>query len=107
MDSKILNNLKSLNNLNRERVFWLRMSAFVVIVSLLTVFNWTFLIKNNLIWLIGGGGILIAVIWWYWTMSIIRKLIGFKTVETEIMSELISDIKDIKQDVRKNFTQNT
>lgn len=107
MDSKILNNLKSLNNLNRERIFWLRMSAFVVIVSLLIVFNWTVLLKNNLIWLIGGGGILIAVIWWYWTMGIIRKLIGFKTVETEIMTELISDIKEIKQDIRKTFSQNT
>lgn len=102
---KIKEKLKSLNNLNRERIFWLRISIFVVFFCLLTVFTWDTLYKHNLLWIIGGFGILVAVVWWYWTMSIIRKLLSFKTVETEIMVDLITDIKEIKQEVRKTFSQ--
>jgi hypothetical protein len=103
MDSKIVNNLTDLNNLNKERIFWLRISAFVSIAVLVTIFNWQFLIQSDLIWLVVSVGLITTVIWWYWTMRIIRKLIGFKTVETEILGEIIVDLKEIKQDIRKNL----
>jgi amino acid permease len=107
MDSKINQNLKNLNSLNKERIFWLRISLFVVVLSVITIFNWNYLIKTDLIFLVVSIGIIITIIWWYWTMSIIRKLIGFKTVETEIMNDLILDIRDIKQDIRKNLSNNS
>lgn len=102
MDSKLFNNLKDLNNLNKERIFWLRISAFVSIVVLITIFNWTFLIQSNLIWVVASVGLITTVIWWYWTMSIIRKLIGFKTIETELINELISTVREIKTDILRN-----
>lgn len=107
MDSKIIQNLKELNDLNRERIFWLKLSAFMVILAMLTIFNWNYLINTDLIFLVVSVGIIITIIWWFWTMSIIRKLIGFKTVETEILNDIINNIQDIKENVRNNLNQKT
>lgn len=106
MDHRISDNLKDLNNLNKERIFWLRISAFVCISVLVIILNWNYFIENNLIWLFASLGLITTIIWWYWTMSIIRKLIGFKRIETEIMSELIVDLKDLKHNIKKNFPPN-
>lgn len=105
MDKKIIKNLENLNNLNRERIFWLKISAFVVIFCFVIVYNWNFLIESKLIWVITSLGLLLSIIWWYWTMSIIRKLISFKTIETELISGLVDDIKEIKKDI-KNINRN-
>lgn len=101
----ISENLKLLQSLNRERIFWLRISAFVVFSFFLVVFNWTKILESDLLWIIVGSGVFICILWWYWTMSIIRKLISFKTLETEIMSELITDIKAVRTDIKNSFKQ--
>lgn len=101
----ISENLKLLQSLNRERIFWLRISAFVVFSFFLVVFNWTEILESDLLWIIVGAGVFICILWWYWTMSIIRKLISFKTLETEIMSELITDIKAVRTDIKNSFKQ--
>lgn len=98
-------NLKKLNSLNRERIFWLRISGFVVFSFFLVVFNWNKIVNSDLLWTIVGAGVFICILWWYWTMSIIRKLISFKTLETEIMSELLTDIKAVRTDIRNSFKQ--
>ncbi len=100
MDSTIL---KKLNKLNKERIFWLKLSAFVVLVILLAVLNITYIINSDLIFLLGGFGLIVAVIWWCWTMSIIRKLIEFKTIEANIMNDIISDVREIKQNIKEKF----
>lgn len=101
----ISKNLKLLQSLNRERIFWLRISGFVVFSFFLIVFNWTKIVNSDLVWIIVGSGVFICILWWYWTMSIIRKLISFKTLETEIMSELITDIKAVRTDIKNSFRQ--
>jgi len=107
MDSKILQNLKTLNKINKQRICWLRVSGLVVAFSLLILFKWNYLMTSNLIWAAAAFGIVITVVWWYWTMVIIRKLLAFKTSEAEILTEIISEIREIKQEVTKTFNQNT
>lgn len=103
MDSKIKQNLKSLHNLNKQRICWLRVSGFVVVFSLLVIIGWNYLINSNLMWAAISIGILITAIWWYWTMSIIRKLIAFKTAEADMLHDVITEIREIKQDIKNNF----
>lgn len=97
MDKKLINNLKNLNKLNKERIFWLRISVFVVLMSVLTVLNWDYVISTNIIWILVSIGITITIVWWYWTMRIIRKLISFKTSEVELLNDLINDIRSLKK----------
>ena len=103
MDSKIANNLKDLNNLNNERIFWLKISSFVVATFLFILFSWSHILTSKLLYIIFGLGIAISIFWWFWTMRLIRKIIGFKTIETQALAELVTNIKEIKNDIRKNL----
>jgi membrane protein YdbS with pleckstrin-like domain len=103
MDSKIVNNLTDLNNLNKERIFWLRISAFVSIAVLVTIFNWQFLIQSDLIWLVVSVGLITTVIWWFWTMMIIRKLITFKIAETELLKDIVNNVQYVREKLQKNI----
>ncbi len=101
MDKQLINNLKNLNRLNNERIFWLKFSSLISLLAILILLTWDYLIISNAIWFVAGFAIIVTIIWWYWTMTIIRKIIGFKTIETELLGELIKDIRDLKENIRK------
>jgi ABC-type bacteriocin/lantibiotic exporter with double-glycine peptidase domain len=94
------NHIEKLQNFDRERKSWLVLSAFVSIGAIGVIFGWNAVQTNHLIWVVSSLGLVIAVIWWYWTMRLIRHLIEHKIVESSILQELVEDIRHIKEEVK-------
>ena len=96
--------IKELHVIDSQRKGWLVLSAFVAVGIMGVIFGWNFVHNNHLVWLVVSLGLLISMTWWYWTMRLIRHLIHYKTTESQILTELIQDIRSIKSDVQKSLT---
>jgi membrane protein YdbS with pleckstrin-like domain len=101
--TKLTQHLTRLKKFDTERKGWLILSAFVVVSVIGTIFNWKFIIDEHLVWLIVASGLTLAVCWWFWTMKLIRHLLESKTVEYEILDDLVITLRDIKEDVKKSM----
>ena len=101
MEDKLKKHIQDLTNLNNHRKKWLMLSAFVVISVLGIVFEWKQIEKHQLIWLIASLGLVVSVTWWYWTMRLIRVLIGHRMEETELLLDLVKSIREVNEDLRK------
>lgn len=94
------NHIEALKKFDQERKSWLALSAFVAVGILGIIFGWNVVQTNHLIWLVSSLGLIIAVIWWYWTMRLIRHLIEHKIFETVILEDIVDDIRHIKEEVK-------
>jgi len=100
MVKNLTSQLKQLQKFNKDRNVWIRLSVLVLISIILLIIDWTLLFQFNLHWILVAGGLIVSAAWWYWTMKLVRDLINQKQQEVELLSELINDIKDIKQDIK-------
>jgi hypothetical protein len=90
-----------LKEFERQRIAWLRLSGFVALSILLIIIEWNQIESYQLIWLIVMIGLILAVSWWYWTFILIRKLITHKMLEYQILDDIISEIREIKIEIKK------
>jgi ABC-type bacteriocin/lantibiotic exporter with double-glycine peptidase domain len=67
------------------------------------IFGWNAVQQYHLVWLVVGGGLIISMIWWFWTMRLINHLIHYKVTESEILNDIVEDIRAIKDEVRKTI----
>jgi uncharacterized membrane protein YhaH (DUF805 family) len=100
MESRLKKHLDKLHSFDNERKGWLALSGFVVTAVIGIIFSWKTVIDYHLLWVIISGGFTLLVIWWYWTMVIVRHMIESKTSEYIILHEIIESIKEIKEDVK-------
>jgi ABC-type bacteriocin/lantibiotic exporter with double-glycine peptidase domain len=103
MKTKIKKHIEELHIINSQRKGWLVLSAFVAVGLLGIIFGWNAVQQYHLVWLVVGGGLIISMIWWYWTMRLITHLIHYKVTESEILIDIVQDIRMIKDEVRKTF----
>lgn len=106
MVKNLTSQLKKLEKFNKDRLTWIRLSVLVLCSIFLLIIDWTVLRTLNLHWIFVSAGLIMSVVWWYWTMKLIRELIDQKITEVELLYDLIADIKGIKQDV-KNLKDNS
>lgn len=85
-----------LDQINKERIFWLRISVFVSMAVLGIIWIWN---STHISWVLLSLALGISVIWWYWTMRIIRITLDHRRTEVEILHGIIDDIKEIKTKV--------
>jgi O-antigen/teichoic acid export membrane protein len=101
MDKKIQNHLNKLNQIEVQRKRWLMVSVFVVVAVLALILDWDYIQLNRTVWVLVTLGFTVAVVWWYWTMRIIRHLVNHKIVESTILQGLVKDVRAIKSEVKK------
>ncbi len=101
MDKKLSHHLKNLKAFNNQRKAWLFLSLFVVVSVGKIVFDWSFLESHHLLWAVATAGLVVSVLWWYWTMSLIRQLLDQRKEESEILVDIVQSIKEIQEDVKK------
>lgn len=99
MAHKLQTIIKALEKFDSERIFWLKLSAFVVLVILFSIFEWSLIQRYDLGWYVFAAGTTISVIWWYWTMRLIRATLSHRQEEVKVLIDLVEDIKAIKQQV--------
>ena len=99
--SKLKQQAKDLTLIDGYRKAWLALSSLVVATVLGIIFGWNYIVGQKLAWVASSCGLLISMVWWYWTMRLIRYLIHYKITESHILEEIIVEIKEIKQEIVK------
>jgi hypothetical protein len=84
-----------------ERKFWLLVSGFVAVAILSIIIGWNYILSNHLVWIIVSSMLTVSVLWWYWTMRVVRSVLSHRHSEVEILHDLIINIKEIKTEVSK------
>jgi Flp pilus assembly protein TadB len=92
-------NLKDCEKFEKQRTAWLRISGFIAIVILVVIVDWSFVTTSKESWILFSSGITMALIWWYWTMMLIRRLLKHNTELAKILLDLHHDVKDIKKEL--------
>jgi magnesium-transporting ATPase (P-type) len=105
MENKLQQHLKKLHQYDNERKGWLILSGFVAATVFGITYNWNLVIESNNIWLFGTTVLILTVIWWYWTMKVISHLIQSKTDEYTVLTEIVKDIKIIRENIRFTVTE--
>jgi len=95
--------LKEIEKLQFERKAWLVLSAFVIVSVIYLIFNFHDLSMYHHLVPVGILGIILCVVWWFWSMRIIKKLMTHRTEEIEVLISIHESIKEIREDVRKSF----
>ena len=89
--------------LNDQRRKWLTFSS-AIFVGIILVITFTDSINNlhsrSIWWAIGSIGLIISVNWWYWTLTLIRKVLQHQIDVIQILSEITSDVKVIRTDIK-------
>ena len=101
MNITIKEHIEDLHKIDNQRKGWLVLSAFVVAVVLGIIFGWGWVYSNHLIWLAVSTGLIVTLVWWYWTMRLVRHVIQYKLAESEILQEVVDDIRYIKNNLIK------
>lgn len=91
--------LEQLNYFNNQRKAWLVLSLFVALAVFGIILEWHMIESVTVMWLVGSIGLLISVTWWYWTMRLIRNLLEFKIEEARLLVEIVTDLKEIKENI--------
>jgi ABC-type bacteriocin/lantibiotic exporter with double-glycine peptidase domain len=104
---KIQKHIDEFNLINTQRKAWLILSAFVSVGVLGVILGWNFVQGSHLVWIVVCGGLLVSMIWWYWTMSIIRHLIHYKKTEAEILIDITKEIRNIKNTIVKDIQRSS
>ena len=100
---KLRNHIKDLERIEVQRRWWLFLSAAVTVAVGYIIFEWHIVRDLNLTWLVTALALLVSVLWWYWTMRVIRHFIDFRKDETEILIEIVHEVREIKDEVKKTF----
>lgn len=105
MENKLTKHQTHLKAFDKQRKLWLVLSSFVVVAVSDIIFNWTTITSSYLIWALVSCGLLVAVVWWYWTMRLIHQLIDHRLEESEILHDIVVEIKDIKKEVKETMSE--
>jgi len=52
---------------------------------------------ETIILILGALGILLALVWWVWTMNTINKVIEHRVEEQHLIRSILEDIRELKK----------
>lgn len=93
-----------LEHIHDQRRLWLWASSIVFWAIIMIIFAWdwiTDLHSKSIWWVIVSCMLLLSINWWYWTMRVLRKLLAHQALEYEILTSMLVDLDEIKQNVRE------
>lgn len=93
---------KDVESLNLQRSIWLVLSAAVFVSMIAVGLSWNFLVDlhSHVVWtVVVFSGLAITIVWWYWTMVMVRKLLIHQDNVIAILIDITSDVKTIREHV--------
>jgi amino acid permease len=105
MIQKIEKYKKRLTEFEKQRKVWIQMSSFVCLGLLILYLDWDYIVAHGWQKHFAILGLMISAAWWYWTMCMIRVLVRYKLIELKILAEIMEEIGNVKNDVRKNYKE--
>lgn len=101
--TKLLNFLdKKIETIQAQKKRWMGLSILVIALILFFAIEWRDLRDgvNMPIWIaIVIAMTIISATWWYWTMSLVQKLLDSRRVEYIILKDILTDLIEIKKDI--------
>lgn len=88
--------------LNDQRKRWLTFSSIVFVIVIMIIFfadKINNLHYQSIWWLLGALGVLVSINWWYWTLTLIRRVLQHQIDTVILLSEITNDVKDIKTEI--------
>lgn len=102
MEPIIQKNLYRIRKFEYQRVLWVRLSfLFLVIIAFSILFYKDIVESQSIILYLGIVGFVLplAVIWWYWTMRLIKIMLKLRQDEITILNGIVLDVKDMKEKI--------
>lgn len=97
----LLQHQQDLKNLSNQRRHWMFLSCLVVIVVISIIFKWEYLHQSHLLlWTVVSLGLTVSMVWWYWSMRLIKQLLDYRILESRILFDIYLTIGEIKKDVK-------
>lgn len=87
--------IPELTKINYQKKLWYKLSILVLFVIIFIIFEYNFIIDKNLEKYFLFFGLTLSASWWFWTMKVLSTLIKIKTVQMEILNQIIQNIKQI------------
>lgn len=87
---------QDLESINKQRRVWLLLSSAVFVSIIVVIFSWNYVSDSHLWWAVGSIGLIIAVNWWYWTMTLVRRLLCHQYNMVNVLEEISTDVKKIR-----------
>ena len=103
MDNHFINSNNFIKRYFTQKKLWMGFSFIFVILILLAILEWEQIMNlkyQPVQFFIFGFFIIVSVIWWYWTMSMIKKLLTMRQLEVKILEDLVKDINQVKKDIQ-------
>jgi hypothetical protein len=98
---------KEIKIFNWQSQVWILLSIGVIATIISIIYNWKSLQGTEMLRNLGIVGISGAVVWWYWTMYTIQRLLKQRLAEHQSLVDLVDQIKFIKDEIKKSFINNT
>jgi len=105
-NNKIKDHTATLEKIYKQRRIWLYSSSLVYTCSIVVIFSWDYLVTyapNKIWWVMIAIGVILSINWWYWTMKSIAEVVRGIYSEYEILTEITSDIEDIRTLLKENI----
>lgn len=90
---------QDIEKINRQRTIWLVLSSLVFVSIVLIIFSWNFIQDSHVWWAVGSIGLIIAMNWWYWTMTLIRRLLCHQSHMVDVLEEISKEVSNIRSDL--------
>jgi len=104
MDDKLKEHLLILKRFDLQRKIWWILSAFVLCVLALLVFDYKHLIEYGVFWKIGIFAIIMTALWWYWVMRLVSQLLQYRVAELQVLSDLHETLVIVKKEFIESST---
>lgn len=92
--------LYKISKINRQKVLWYKLSVFVLLGIASLIYGYDYIISTNLERWFLFAAMIVSAVWWYWTMGVLSTLLQIKTIQINMLEDILEIIKDIKKDVK-------
>ena len=99
MNTKLEKHLLAAQTIDKQRRAWLVLSALVIVVLGIIVFDGPYLNKMNIQWTVGSICLILTVVWWYWVMNLAYKVIKHRLSELELLDGVCVDMLEVKTEL--------
>ena len=92
-----------IERINRQRKGWLYASSVVMLGIVGLIFSWDWVSEihsKSVWWVIISVMLIISINWWYWTMTVIRRMLDHQKVEYDLLSCILNDLVLAKEDIK-------
>jgi len=93
--------IQIISELQEQARGWIILGVGVVIFYPVIFFNWNTIERLNLLLPLGIVGISGTIVWWFWTMRIVFKLLNLRGEDTLRFDEILKELRTIRRELQK------